>query len=602
MVEGSFMKNLRRNMKFIFILAGVLFIAMIVFQWGMKLGSGRSRKGQENILGIVNGRKIDYQNYSIALDNAYRQAQQQGEDVTDAVQDQIREQTWQRLVNNTLLSDEMKSKLVRAGDDELYQAIKRNPPDVIKQQQAFLTDGKFDMSKYEAALNDPGVDWSAVEQYVRSQLPYDKLTNVIQFMTFAETPEAQEEVVRAATNMRASYLRFLPFNYKDGIPKPSDDDLKAFYKEHQNDYIQKEAGAVLDYVFLPVIIGHKDSAEAKSEIDTIYSRLEQGDNFFDLANGYSQDQGTAKNGGLLGWAKRGQLVPEFEAATFPLDSGQYSKPFLTQFGWHISLGLGKKVQDGDTLFGAAHILIRIKPSYDTMDSVSNLAADIRTKALAEGLKKAAEDEGLNTISTGEIHKNTPVPGIGNYSLINAFALSDTVGAVTDVIGGQDGYYVYQITGEIPEGLPPFEKIKDKLAKDYIQSKSVELAKNAAQAAYREVLKSGSLETDILHPDTTGEFTAYSFIPGIGQDAIFAGVCLGLPVGKISKPFEGAMEASYIVQVTARHTPPADSLSQQIGQARQQIYAKRRDNIYQAWFNALREKASIEDYRPEFFSR
>ena len=74
---------------------------------------------------------------------------------------------------------------------------------------------------------------------------------------------------------------------------------------------------------------------AKQQIDTIYEKLRQGENFATLASTYSKDPGSASNGGDLGWVSEGDMVPSFEAMMKKTSVNDYSVPFQTQFGWHI---------------------------------------------------------------------------------------------------------------------------------------------------------------------------------------------------------------------------------------------------------------------------
>ena len=74
---------------------------------------------------------------------------------------------------------------------------------------------------------------------------------------------------------------------------------------------------------------------AKQQIDTIYEKLRQGEDFATLANTYSKDPGSASNGGDLGWVSEGDMVPSFEAMMKKTSVNDYSVPFKTQFGWHI---------------------------------------------------------------------------------------------------------------------------------------------------------------------------------------------------------------------------------------------------------------------------
>ena len=78
-------------------------------------------------------------------------------------------------------------------------------------------------------------------------------------------------------------------------------------------------------------------SDAKRRIDSVYTALQAGADFEALAKQVSQDPGSARRGGLLGWFSRHQMVKEFEDEAFALQPGQMSKPFQSPYGWHIIL-------------------------------------------------------------------------------------------------------------------------------------------------------------------------------------------------------------------------------------------------------------------------
>ena len=77
--------------------------------------------------------------------------------------------------------------------------------------------------------------------------------------------------------------------------------------------------------------------EAKQRIDSIYQALKNGANFEELVKKYSQDPGSARRGGVVGWVAKNQTVKEFEDAAFALQPGDMSQPVQTPYGWHIIL-------------------------------------------------------------------------------------------------------------------------------------------------------------------------------------------------------------------------------------------------------------------------
>ncbi|MCT8088462.1 peptidylprolyl isomerase [Acinetobacter sp. C_4_1] len=84
---------------------------------------------------------------------------------------------------------------------------------------------------------------------------------------------------------------------------------------------------------------------AKQQIDSIYNRLKAGEDFAVLASTFSNDPGSARDGGSLGWVNPGVMVPEFEAQMKNTPVGQTSQPLQTQFGWHILQVTDTRQQD-----------------------------------------------------------------------------------------------------------------------------------------------------------------------------------------------------------------------------------------------------------------
>ena len=85
--------------------------------------------------------------------------------------------------------------------------------------------------------------------------------------------------------------------------------------------------------------------QAKEKIDDIYKQLQGGADFAKLAEKDSEDPGSAKQGGDLGWLDPGATVPEFDETMNKLQVGEMSKPFKSQFGWHIVQVLGRREAD-----------------------------------------------------------------------------------------------------------------------------------------------------------------------------------------------------------------------------------------------------------------
>lgn len=89
----------------------------------------------------------------------------------------------------------------------------------------------------------------------------------------------------------------------------------------------------------------RSEREAENLIRDLYSRIEQGAAFDQLARDFSDDPGSALAGGDLGWVMAGQMVPAFDETMNNTGTGNYSEPFRSQFGWHILEVTDRRAQD-----------------------------------------------------------------------------------------------------------------------------------------------------------------------------------------------------------------------------------------------------------------
>ncbi|MCU0116649.1 peptidylprolyl isomerase SurA [Pseudomonas sp. B2M1-30] len=89
----------------------------------------------------------------------------------------------------------------------------------------------------------------------------------------------------------------------------------------------------------------RDEAKTKALAESLYNRIKAGEDFAELAKNYSEDPGSALNGGDLNWIDPNALVPEFRAVMAKSPQGELSKPFQTQYGWHVLEVLGRRATD-----------------------------------------------------------------------------------------------------------------------------------------------------------------------------------------------------------------------------------------------------------------
>ena len=95
----------------------------------------------------------------------------------------------------------------------------------------------------------------------------------------------------------------------------------------------------------------RSDKDSEARINQVYKKIDNGEDFAELAKEYSDDPGSAVSGGDLGWVNPGDMVPAFDRIMGEIEPGIVSKPFKSQFGWHIlqvqerkETDLGEQVQ------------------------------------------------------------------------------------------------------------------------------------------------------------------------------------------------------------------------------------------------------------------
>ena len=141
-----------------------------------------------------------------------------------------------------------------------------------------------------------------------------------------------------------------------------------------------------------------DAQTAIAQLNDLRGRIQAGEKFEDLAKQYSEDPGSGKEGGYLGFFKKGELVPEYTAAALRLEPGGLSPIVESQFGFHLIQLIERK---GDS-FSSRHILL--KPAAGAADA--NVAAQklnvLRRQILKDSISfaKAAKEFSTDKNSAG----------------------------------------------------------------------------------------------------------------------------------------------------------------------------------------------------------
>ncbi|MEX2336847.1 MAG: peptidylprolyl isomerase [Fulvivirga sp.] len=189
-----------------------------------------------------------------------------------------------------------------------------------------------------------------------------------------------QEEITADIKVRPAEVR----NFFNRIPK---DSLPYFSTEVE----------VAQLVKIPTV-GEEQLKKATDKLNEIRARIIAGDSFEAMAKEYSQDPGSAKLGGNLGFAKRGMMAPEFEAAALNLEPMEISAPFETQFGVHIVQLIERRGNE----YNSRHILLMAEPSEQDMKDAINYLDSLRTKILEDSItfEKAAKEYSDDSYTAG----------------------------------------------------------------------------------------------------------------------------------------------------------------------------------------------------------
>lgn len=152
-------------------------------------------------------------------------------------------------------------------------------------------------------------------------------------------------------------------------------EIKKFYNKIPKDSLPYlDAEAEVAQIVKVAKISQQQKEQTKNELLTIRDELLRGADFTTLAKKHSADGSVATNGGDLGWAGRGAMVPQFEAMAFKLKVNEISMPFETDFGVHIMQLLERRGNE----YHARHILMSPSPSADDLKVAEHFLDSLRT--------------------------------------------------------------------------------------------------------------------------------------------------------------------------------------------------------------------------------
>jgi parvulin-like peptidyl-prolyl isomerase len=595
------MNRMRENTKIILMILVFAFILTIIFSWGM--GGFKGGGAQPGVIATVNGDEISYeefrQQYQVELRN-FRD--QYGQEPQAAQIQQIENRVFETLVQQRLMADVINEMNLTATDEEIVEQIYNDPPQFLRSQEAFLDSaGNFSMERYRAALQNPGTDWTPVENYVRMTLPYGKLDGLLRASAVVSDTDVRMHYMKQNLKAKADYIFYDASDFSSQRAEPTDEEIQAYYQEHKEDYRKPEQRR-LEYVLFETTATPSDSQEIYEQAEELMEEARQEGNFEELARIYSQDAGTAEKGGDLGFFGRGSMVESFEEAAFAASPGEIVGPVESRFGVHVIKVEDRRRKDGEVEVKARHILLKYEATPQTREALREEAAYISEFAKEADFRTVAESEGVEVQSTPPFGLEDYIPQLGMEPSVNRFAFRSQEGDVSPVMQIEKGFLVCTVAEVIKEHIEPLDVVRNQIVSKLTQQKQKELAGEKAMAAY-ERLQSGAAFDEVARQDslriqTTERFGYAPYIKGVGEEPRFAGAAFALEEGEFSKPVEGT-RGYYIIQLLERDEFDEQQFANMKEALRQQLMARKKQMMYARWYEEMKEQADIEDFRTQY---
>ncbi len=409
----------------------------------------------------------------------------------------LRERTLTQLINQRLLESVSYENGYRISDSVLSAKIK----------QLFTVDGVFDRSRFEANTRSLGMSIPMYEQTLRNELRLQQMQTAIANSSFV----TKEEVHKLAElNEQTRDITVLTFDTEhfSTAEKPTEEEIKQYYEANMHrfmvaekikvDYIEITADALSENVevnedqikkmyedYAASISGREerkarhillkttqDSDAAREKIQSLKQELDEGADFAELAKKYSQDSGSAEEGGDLGWVALGEMVKPFEQTLFDMSLPANNKASIsgiveTQFGYHL-------IKLDDVRSEPIEPLENKRYGFEEelkADGIASMFYDLSERLAStafenpDNLDIAAEELGLKTKSSDYFSRNKG-EGISENEKLRNIAFSAQVleqGTNSDIIEiGPTNAVVLRLNDHIPATAIPLQQVSSKI--------------------------------------------------------------------------------------------------------------------------------------------
>ena len=311
------------------------------------LGGGGGGLSTGGTAAIINGYVIPITDYQKLVNQKEEQYSMFFKNMTPQKQ-RDQSKMIRQMVLEELIKDEVKAQSAMALG---LVAPSSEILDYITKMKAFQEDDHFQPDKYEKLLKYNGYKPHVFEEKIRKDILSSKLSQVFIQALAASQLELQRQAELKESKLNLEFISFdnqqLTKKYKVSSKKNEDflknslESVKKYYDENDNEFTPEEK-IKAKHILIKAAAGDKKAEViALEKIKALIERAKTED-FGKLAAEASEDTGSKKKNGDLGYFGRGKMVPEFEKVAFSSPIGEISAPIKTQYGYHIIKVEGKK--------------------------------------------------------------------------------------------------------------------------------------------------------------------------------------------------------------------------------------------------------------------
>ena len=603
--------------------AFAIIIIVFVF-WGVGSFTG----GPSTVILTVNGEPITIQEFQGRYEQFERSVREQRPDLDAAALKRLglRRQLMDTMILESLLLQEAKRVGITVTPVELRQVIESYP--VFQNAE-----GQFDSQRYieiiKAQRDTPG----NFETRVRNGLLIDKLRSEITAGAYVNEKELHDLYMYEGERRIVEYALFPLEDYSSNV-SVTPEEIQAFYEANQTrfsvppqanvEYLLIGAGTIADpaavsdeaiktyydkhpdqYAYpeqlharhILILADEKAPAEvldkAKNQIQEIEKRIRAGEDFATLAKEYSQD-GSAAQGGDLGWFTADQMVAPFSAAASALKPGEVSAPVQTTFGYHL-IKLEDRKPAGITPLADASESIRTRLAQEAaVGKVQDALEHVQLAIIGgKSLKEAGASLKLEPKQTGLVNTANlaQLLGLKPENITTILAAKPGTTLETPFMT-KDGYLVVHISESHPQSIRSLDEVKDEIATGLKADKARELALADARTVRKDF--SGEVPQTVATRLTKSEaFGREGYIPGLGisrdlaKDAFNAKLNDWLPV---AYALDGGAVLARLVEIV---TPSEENWKAASPQLTGAILNARREQMFTHFLELLKGSAKIE---------